>query len=64
MKAFFQKYKHAWVLLYAFLYLPWFFWLESRANLPYGRHCKNGLLPPDPDFDCSRKERIILILFT
>ena len=35
MKAFFQKYKHAWVLLYAFLYLPWFFWLESRANLPY-----------------------------
>lgn len=35
MKAFFQKYKHAWVLLYAFLYLPWFFWLESRTNLPY-----------------------------
>ena len=35
MKAFFQKYKHAWVLLYAVLYLPWFFWLESRANLPY-----------------------------
>ena len=35
MKAFFHKYKHAWVLLYAFLYLPWFFWLESRANLPY-----------------------------
>ena len=35
MKAFFQRYKHAWVLLYAFLYLPWFFWLESRANLPY-----------------------------
>lgn len=35
MKAFFQKYKHAWVLLYAFLYLPWFFWLESRANQPY-----------------------------
>lgn len=35
MKAFFQKYKHVWVLLYAFLYLPWFFWLESRANQPY-----------------------------
>ena len=35
MKAFFQKYKHAWVLLYGFIYLPWFFWLESRANLPY-----------------------------
>ena len=27
MKAFFQKYKHAWVLLYGFIYLPWFFWL-------------------------------------
>ena len=35
MKAFFLKYKHAWVLLYGFIYLPWFFWLESRANLPY-----------------------------
>ena len=35
MKAFFQKYKHAWVLLYGFIYLPWFFWLESRANQPY-----------------------------
>lgn len=35
MKAFFHKYKHSFVLLYAFIYLPWFFWLESRANLPY-----------------------------
>lgn len=34
MKAFFQKYKHAWVLLYGFIYLPWFFWLESRPTSP------------------------------
>ncbi len=35
MKAFFQKYRHGWVLLYAFIYLPWFLWLESLANQPY-----------------------------
>lgn len=35
MKAFFYKYRHALVLLYAFIYMPWFIWLESRANLPY-----------------------------
>ena len=35
MKAFFHKYKHSLVLLYAFIYMPWFIWLESRANLPY-----------------------------
>lgn len=35
MKTFLQKYKHAFVLLYALIYLPWFFWLESRANQPY-----------------------------
>lgn len=35
MKAFLYKYRHAFVLLYAFIYLPWFIWLESRANLPY-----------------------------
>ena len=35
MKAFFHKYKHSLVLLYAFVYMPWFIWLESRANLPY-----------------------------
>jgi len=35
MKAFWQKYKHSFVLLYAWIYLPWFFWLESRANQPY-----------------------------
>ena len=35
MKTFFQKYKHSLVLLYALIYMPWFLWLESRANLPY-----------------------------
>lgn len=35
MKTFFQKYKHALALLYALIYMPWFIWLESRANLPY-----------------------------
>ena len=35
MKTLFQKYRHALVLLYGFIYMPWFMWLESRANLPY-----------------------------
>ena len=35
MKAFFQKYSHGLVLLYGFIYMPWFIWLGSRANLPY-----------------------------
>lgn len=35
MKTFFQKYKHSLVLLYGLIYMPWFLWLESRADLPY-----------------------------
>lgn len=35
MKAFFQKYRHALVLLYGLIYMPWFMLLESRSNLPY-----------------------------
>ncbi len=35
MQKLFQKYRHALVLLYGFFYMPWFMWLESRANLPY-----------------------------
>ena len=35
MKTLFQRYLHALVLLYGFIYMPWFMWLESRANLPY-----------------------------
>ncbi len=35
MKTLFQKYRHALVLLYGLIYMPWFMWLESRADLPY-----------------------------
>lgn len=35
MKQFFRTHRHMWVALYALIYLPWFFWLESRANEPY-----------------------------
>lgn len=31
----FQKYKHAWVLLYAFIYLPWFIYLEDHVTAGY-----------------------------
>ena len=31
MKDFFAKYKHAWCLLYAFIYLPWFVFLEKNV---------------------------------
>lgn len=27
-----QKYKHAWVLLYALIYIPWFFYLEKHVT--------------------------------
>lgn len=29
------KYRHAWVLLYAFIYMPWFLWLERREDVQY-----------------------------
>lgn len=31
MKEFIHKYKHAWVMLYIFIYLPWFFFLEKNV---------------------------------
>ena len=31
MKEFISKYKHAWCLLYAFIYLPWFVFLEKNV---------------------------------
>lgn len=34
MKSFLKKYKHAWPLLYIFIYAPWFMWLEGR-NVTY-----------------------------
>ncbi len=35
MKSFINKYKHAWVLLYFFIYLPWFLILESKVTTDY-----------------------------
>ena len=35
MKEFFRTHKHIWVASYALIYMPWFLWLESRANQPY-----------------------------
>lgn len=32
MKAFLKKYSHAWTLLYIFIYMPWFLWLESSIT--------------------------------
>ncbi len=30
-----QKYKHAWVLLYAFIYMPWFLYLEKHVTTDF-----------------------------
>lgn len=35
MKIFFQKYKHAWVFIYAFIYFPWFYYLEQTITQNY-----------------------------
>ena len=35
MKQFLLKYKHAWVLLYGFIYLPWFSYLERTITKNY-----------------------------
>lgn len=35
LKQFIIKYRHAWVLLYAFIYMPWFIWLEQREDVEY-----------------------------
>ena len=35
MKTFINKYKHAWILLYFFIYLPWFLFLESHITTDY-----------------------------
>lgn len=32
MKALLHKYKHAWVFLYAFIYFPWFYYLEKNVT--------------------------------
>lgn len=33
--AFFNKYKHGWVFLYALIYMPWFIWLEKTVTGDY-----------------------------
>jgi membrane-associated phospholipid phosphatase len=35
MKALIKKYKHAWVLLYFFIYAPWFVYLENTITVNY-----------------------------
>ena len=35
MKQFFHKYKHAWILSYALVYLVWFFYLEQTVTTNY-----------------------------
>ena len=32
IKKLLRRYKHAWVLLYAFIYMPWFLWLEKTVT--------------------------------
>ena len=33
VKNFFGRYRQAWVLLYVFIYFPWFFWLERHVTI-------------------------------
>lgn len=35
IKDFIRKYKHAWVFLYGFIYIPWFFYLEQHNTSGY-----------------------------
>lgn len=34
-KKLFEKYKHGWVALYAFIYIPWFLYLENTVTTDY-----------------------------
>lgn len=35
VKSIFKKYNHAWVFLYAFIYIPWFFIIENASVTTY-----------------------------
>lgn len=35
MKSFLARYKHAWILSYGFIYLPWFLYLEKHVTKNY-----------------------------
>ncbi|MDY5987950.1 phosphatase PAP2 family protein [Sporofaciens sp. SGI.106] len=37
LKKFLKKYSHAWVLLYGFIYMPWFLYLERHVTTHYYR---------------------------
>lgn len=34
-RKFLKKYRHAWVLLYILIYMPWFLYLEQRSSVHY-----------------------------
>lgn len=38
MKSLILKYRHAWVLLYGLIYMPWFCYLEKRQTIHYLIH--------------------------
>ena len=52
-KSFLKKYRHAWVLLYFMIYMPWFVYLEKRTNV---RHyiCLLYTSPSPRDLSTSR----------
>ena len=35
IKAFLYKYRHAWILSYSFIYIPWFCYLEKAVTRNY-----------------------------
>lgn len=35
MKDFLKKYSHIWVLMYVFIYMPWFMWLEKHVTTDF-----------------------------
>lgn len=47
VKSFVKKYSYAWTLLYVFIYMPWFIWLENHVTTNYHVvYCKlDGMIP-------------------
>ena len=43
-KSFLKKYRHAWVLSYFLIYMPWFVYLAVFSVVCI--HCRNGSLFP------------------
>ena len=44
LKNFIKKYKHAWVFLYAFIYMPWFMYLEKHITAESEYHVIHSVL--------------------